>query len=696
MFKSLKIGTKLILIGALILIIPLAVVGYISITESTTGLVSSQEESMQDRAMDLSESIEDVLRVEKKLVLSQAVDPTTVETMSILDEVDPEQRQAAIEELSAQFTRFHNTQGLGDAYQVLLSTDTDGTVVAASDQEYYGVNLQDRDYYQSSMEGNTIVGQPARNKVTNEPFAPVSAPIYSDDGEIVGVMAAILELGFLADLINNVHVGETGYAFLADANGLAIAHPDESIVFTTNIRELTGMEEIASRTSANETGVESYSFQGDAKTAGFSSVPSTEWSVILTISDSEFLASVVAVRNSILIVAVVALAIALLIFVLFARSLSVPIRRGVVFAGQVAEGDLQATLDIKQKDEVGELADALHKMINNLKRIVGDVMSAADQVTSGSQQLSSTAEQLSQGATEQASSVEEVSSSMEEMSSNINQNADNASETEKIAIQSAQDAEQSGQAVMEAVEAMNQIAERITIIEEIARQTNMLSLNASIEAARAGEHGKGFAVVASEVGKLAARSKDAAGEISELSTSTVDVAEKARGMLEQLVPNIRKTADLVQEISAASREQSNGAEQINTAISQLDQVIQQNASASEEMASVAEELNSQAEELQQTISYFDIGEADKTQKKDKNRLKIESKVSHAQGTIAGAPQNRGRQARGGQTGQAGGTAPGGRQPAGAQQKNQPRGEEETGIKPAQSNNGLDSDDFERF
>jgi len=201
---------------------------------------------------------------------------------------------------------------------------------------------------------------------------------------------------------------------------------------------------------------------------------------------------------------------------------------------------------------------------------------------------------------------------MEQMSSNITQNADNAAETEKIALQASKDAEESGTAVIEAVEAMNQIAEKITIIEEIARQTNMLSLNASIEAARAGEHGKGFAVVASEVGKLAARSKDAAGEISVLSTSTATVAEKARGKLEQLLPNIRRTAELVQEITASSREQSGGTEQINSAIVQLDQIIQHNASASEEMASISDELSGQARGLESSISFFTIKEADRS------------------------------------------------------------------------------------
>ena len=186
---------------------------------------------------------------------------------------------------------------------------------------------------------------------------------------------------------------------------------------------------------------------------------------------------------------------------------------------------------------------------------------------------------------------------MEEMASNINQNADNAMQTEKIAMKAALDAEESGKAVTEAVSSMNEIASKISIIEEIARQTNLLALNAAIEAARAGEHGKGFAVVASEVRKLAERSQNAAGEISELSASSVDIAEKAGDMLLKLVPDIKKTAELVQDISAASREQNNGVNQINNAIIQLDSVVQQNASASEEMASSAEELSGQAEQL---------------------------------------------------------------------------------------------------
>ncbi len=273
-------------------------------------------------------------------------------------------------------------------------------------------------------------------------------------------------------------------------------------------------------------------------------------------------------------------------------------------AKQVAAGNLMITL--KKRCEQDELMSSLQNMVDKLKEIVREVQGAADNVASGSQQLSASAQQMSQGATEQAASAEEISSSMEEMTSSIKQNADNSSQTEKIAIKSASDAREGGKAVNETVGAMKEIATKISIIEEIARQTNLLALNAAIEAARAGEHGKGFAVVASEVRKLAERSQSAAGEISGLSTRSVAIAEQAGDMLTRILPDIQKTAELVQEISASSKEQDSGAEQVNKAIQQLDSVIQQNASSAEEMASTSEELSGQAEQLQSTIAFFTI------------------------------------------------------------------------------------------
>jgi len=273
-------------------------------------------------------------------------------------------------------------------------------------------------------------------------------------------------------------------------------------------------------------------------------------------------------------------------------------------AKKVSQGNLM--VELKKRSENDELMESLANMVAKLKEVVMEVQAAADNVASGGQEMSATAQEMSQGATEQAASAEEVSSSMEQMASSIRQNTDNAMQTEKIAIKSAADAKEGGKAVTATVAAMKEIATKISIIEEIARQTNLLALNAAIEAARAGEHGKGFAVVASEVRKLAERSQSAAGEISQLSTSSVAIAEQAGDMLTRMLPDIQKTAELVQEISASSKEQDTGAEQINKAIQQLDQVIQQNASAAEEMASTTEELSSQAEQLKATIAFFTL------------------------------------------------------------------------------------------
>ncbi|EPC00491.1 hypothetical protein L861_06000 [Litchfieldella anticariensis FP35 = DSM 16096] len=306
------------------------------------------------------------------------------------------------------------------------------------------------------------------------------------------------------------------------------------------------------------------------------------------------------------------LAAAVLISIIAATWIVLNITRAVSsalgFANAVAAGDLNASAQVKSNDEMKDLVDALNAMAAKLREVVGEVTGAVRNVASGSQEMAATAEQLSQGATEQAASAEEASSSMEQMTANIKQSADNASQTQKIARDAANDAEVSGQAVAEAVGAMETIAEKILIVQEIARQTDLLALNAAVEAARAGEHGRGFAVVAAEVRKLAERSQAAAQEISGLSGDTVKAAQSAGEMLTKLVPDIKKSAELIAEISAASNEQNAGASQVNVAIQQLDKVTQQNTSASEEMSATAEELSSQAEQLQAAIAYFRVDE----------------------------------------------------------------------------------------
>ena len=285
-----------------------------------------------------------------------------------------------------------------------------------------------------------------------------------------------------------------------------------------------------------------------------------------------------------------------------------PIGEGNRVLRLVSEGKLGERVEIDCEGDHRRMKDAINALVDNLSSFAGEVAVAADQVASGSQQLAASAEQLNSGATEQAAATEEASASMEQMAGNIKQNADNAAQTEKIARASAKNAEMSGDAVMKAVQAMRTIANKIGIVQEIARQTDLLALNAAVEAARAGEHGRGFAVVAAEVRKLAERSQVAAAEISAVSAETVQAGQQAGDMLVALVPEIRKTAELVAEISAACREQDIGASQVNQAIQQLDSVTQHNASAAEQVSATSEQLTDRAEELRTTTAFFTTGD----------------------------------------------------------------------------------------
>jgi methyl-accepting chemotaxis protein len=304
--------------------------------------------------------------------------------------------------------------------------------------------------------------------------------------------------------------------------------------------------------------------------------------------------------------AIVGAALATLTVLLVGRSIGRPLQEAVALAGEVARGDLRARVLVTRRDETGQLQAAMNAMLERLRQVIGDVRSGGEALRSAAGRVSSTAQELSSGTSQQAASVEETTTSLEQMTASIAQNAETSRRTESIAVGVARSAEESGAVVARTVSSMRSIAERITIVEEIAYQTNLLALNAAIEAARAGEHGKGFAVVASEVRKLAERAQRAAKEIGELAGSSVQEAERSGELIGALVPAIRQTADLVQDVSAASQEQSTGVAQVSKAMASVDQVTQRNASAAEELSSTAQEMSAQADALQELIAFFQV------------------------------------------------------------------------------------------
>jgi methyl-accepting chemotaxis protein len=308
-------------------------------------------------------------------------------------------------------------------------------------------------------------------------------------------------------------------------------------------------------------------------------------------------------------IAIIALIIATITAVYISKKITDPLIKGIEFTQKMAKGDLTAEIDVDQKDEIGILSYNLQAMNNRIREIITYVSTTAENLSVASHELSSTSQMVSQGASTQAASAEEVSAAIEEMAANIQQNRENAKQTENIAVKVEADVFKGSGKVLQTVDAMREIANKISIIGDIAFQTNILALNAAVEAARAGEHGRGFGVVASEVGKLAERSKLAAAEIDQLTKSSVFSAEDAGKLMKEIMPEIQKTSQLIQDISAANFEQSTGADQINMAIQQLNMVTQQNAATSEELSTNAVELSAQAEQLKEIISFFKTGAA---------------------------------------------------------------------------------------
>jgi methyl-accepting chemotaxis protein len=669
--NNLKIGTRLNLVmGGIVLLVFLGMGFYVS-NLIRTQIIEMTDERMIEHVTDITEILDaEVSSNKEKVNLAMNLAGTYFESRGSLTEVSGDYIEYnAVDQFTGNRLNVRVNKWLIDGATVQNNFDIvdaiqgmnveTATIFQKIPQGYLRIStnvIDDRGQRATGtfIPSDNIVARTidrgasynGRAWVVNDWYLTAYQPIRID-GEIAGMLYVGIpekNLSSVKQYFGSKKYFDTGYPYLVSADGELIVHPDSEGANISN----EGFFKTMLAYKDGRVVRDEYVWQGEQKVQYFSYYEPIDSFISLGFYSSEMTKIVAGLNITLILITILSAALVLLVLRFINRTITEGITKGVRIAEEISQGDLTVNIDRSitlQQDEIGQLGRALQLMVEKLRGIIGDIVSGADNISSASTEMSSSSQQMSQGATEQASSAEEVSSSMEEMVSNIQQNTDNAQQTEKIALNVSSGIRKVSESAGDSLDSIRNIATKINIINDIAFQTNILALNAAVEAARAGEHGRGFAVVAAEVRKLAERSKIAADEIVALATKSVNVTEESGKLMGDLIPDIEKTARLVQEITAASLEQNSGADQINNAIQQLNQVIQQNAAVSEEMATTSEELSGQAYQLKETVSYFRL---DTGSKYRKSTLVQGEKRFHS--PVAGSLQRTGKLAANGKKG----------------------------------------------